>query len=90
MSPKSWCPLKVCQIHNLQLLQLLTYATVMEFLWPGLTDSLALREILGHEDSLDIVANVTENINDVNEDKMNILPSISQVLIKTFGKQRDV
>ena len=51
---------------------------------------MALREILGHEDSLDIVANVTENINDVNEDKMNILPSISQVLIKTFGKQRDV
>ena len=27
MSPKSWCPLKVCQINGLQLLQLLTYAT---------------------------------------------------------------
>ena len=32
MSPKSWCPLKVCQIHNLQLLQLLTFGAVMEFL----------------------------------------------------------
>ena len=27
MSPKSWCPLKVCQINGLQLLQLLTFAT---------------------------------------------------------------
>ena len=25
MSPKTWCALKVCQIHNLQLLQLLVF-----------------------------------------------------------------
>ena len=37
-----------------------------------------VKETLGHEDSLDVVANVTENINDVNEDKMNVLPLISE------------
>ena len=37
-----------------------------------------VKEALGHEDSLDVVANVTENINDVNEDKMNVLPLISE------------
>ena len=33
MSPKSWCPLKVCQINGLQLLQLLTFATEGKLLW---------------------------------------------------------
>ena len=33
MSTNLWCPLKVCQIHGLQLLQLLTFATEGKFLW---------------------------------------------------------
>ena len=42
-----------------------------------------MKETLGHEDSLDVVANVTENINDVNEDIMSILPCLDKEFRKT-------
>ena len=53
------------------------------------TKTRQVKEALEHEDSLDIAA-VTENINDVNEDKIKIKNTSNiQVLKNSFGKQRD-
>ena len=68
MSPKTWCALKVCQIHNLQLLQLLVFVTESKLIGAFLLES--KHPIYWEVNFVYILnnlpaANDTENINEV-------------------------
>ena len=68
MSQKSWCHLKLCQIHNLQLLQLLVFVTESKLIGAFLLES--KHPIYWEVNFVYILnnlpaANDTENINEV-------------------------